>query len=288
MSLTLPAPAKLNLMLHITGRRDDGYHLLQTVFQLLDHGDTLTFEAASGSELTLTPDLEGVAEHDNLIIRAAKLLRRHTGCTQGAHISLEKRLPMGGGIGGGSSNAATTLVGLNALWELNLSLDELAELGATLGADVPVFVRGRSAFAEGVGERLTAIALPEIPFIVLHPGPQISTKTVFGAPDLPRATPILSKDEALSRRDNDCEAIVCAHYPAIDDALAWLSAFGPARLTGTGGCVFCPLTSHEEADNILRRIQQERDARSDRQQWQAFIANGLNTSPLHIALNKVG
>ncbi|MCM2131122.1 4-(cytidine 5'-diphospho)-2-C-methyl-D-erythritol kinase [Larsenimonas rhizosphaerae] len=287
-TLSLPCPAKLNLMLNITGRRSDGYHLLQTLFQLLDYGDTLHFRDSATPGIQLASSIEGVAHEDNLIVRAANALIDYTGTSRGALLDLKKRLPMGGGLGGGSSDAATTLVGLNQLWSLGLSLDVLARLAEPLGADVPVFVRGYSAWAEGIGERLEPVTLPEQWFVVLHPGPHVSTASLFSRPDLPRNTPPISRDQALTLTHNDCEQVARRLYPEIDDALTWLAPFGPARLTGTGACVFCPLTSEQEAANILRRIQQERDTHDGRRQWQAFVAKGCNTSPLHITVDSPG
>ncbi|MHB0777016.1 4-(cytidine 5'-diphospho)-2-C-methyl-D-erythritol kinase [Halomonas sp. WWR20] len=279
MSLTLPAPAKLNRMLHITGQRPDGYHELQTLFQFLDHGDTLHFSPRRDSRIELTPPLVGVAAQDNLIVRAAHLLQQASGCRLGVDIRLDKRLPMGGGLGGGSSNAATTLLALNRLWQLRLTPTALAELGLSLGADVPVFVHGRAAWAEGIGERLTPVELDTPWFIVLHPGVAVSTPSVFRHAELTRDTPPISMARALQggcEWRNDCEVVARRLYPAVDHAIEWLRQFGPAMLTGTGACLFCPLTSESVADRILRR------ARGD---WQAFKARGCNTSPLHNALD---
>lgn len=279
-TLHLPAPAKLNRLLHITGRRADGYHELQTLFQFLDQGDTLSFSSRDDGELRLTPALPGVAAEENLILRAARLLQAETGCRLGADIHLEKRLPMGGGLGGGSSDAATTLVGLNTLWDLDLSLERLAELGLTLGADVPVFVHGRAAWAEGIGERLTPVELDTPWFVVIHPGVAVSTPAVFNAPELPRDTPPMTLAQALEQDPatwrNDCEATVRTHYPPVAEALEWLGQFAPARLTGTGACLFAWLTNEADADSILRRL--------GRHDWQGFKARGCNRSPLHNAL----
>lgn len=277
--LSLPAPAKLNRLLHITGRRDDGYHELQTLFQFLDHGDTLDLRRREDGRITLTPALPGVDHDANLIVRAARLLQQSTGCRLGADIALTKRLPMGGGLGGGSSNAATALLGLARLWELPVSLDALAELGLRLGADVPVFVRGRAAWAEGIGERLTPVELDTPWFVVVHPGVRIATSAVFGAPQLTRDTPPISMARALQEGPhawrNDCQPTVRRLYPAVGEALDWLSGFAPSLLTGTGGCVFCRLTHDDQADSILARIGDD---------WHAFKARGCNISPLHQAL----
>jgi 4-diphosphocytidyl-2-C-methyl-D-erythritol kinase len=283
--LTLPAPAKLNLFLHVTGRRADGYHTLQTLFQLLDYGDTLHFEEAA--TLSLEPELPGVALETNLIIRAARLLQAHTGCTRGASICLEKRLPMGGGIGGGSSNAATTLLALNHLWDLRLPLDELAALGLRLGADVPVFVRGRTAWAEGVGEHLQPLALPARNYLILVPPCAVSTAEIFSQPALTRnSSPITIA--AFLRGDprqpehrqgltghNDCEPIVRSLYPEVAFALDWLSQFGPARMTGTGACVFAAFADRAAAQSVLSQIPAN---------YRGFVATGVNVSPVHAAL----
>ncbi|MDH4572967.1 4-(cytidine 5'-diphospho)-2-C-methyl-D-erythritol kinase [Salinicola acroporae] len=282
-SLTLPAPAKLNRLLRITGRREDGYHSLQTLFQILDRGDTLRFETPPrGTDIVLSPALAGVAEADNLIVRAARRLQRETGCRQGATITLEKRLPMGGGLGGGSSNAATTLLALDRLWDLGLGIERLATLGLELGADVPVFVRGRSAWAEGVGERLSAVDLEPAWFVILHPGVEISTAAIFGHPGLTRDSTVISMRRALDGAGpeavwrNDCERIVRALHPEVDRALDWLGQYGHAMLTGTGACVFCPLDGETQADQVLQQVPDE---------WQAFKARGCNLSPLHQALD---
>lgn len=271
-TLTLPAPAKLNLMLHITGRREDGYHNLQTVFQLLDRGDQLSFTARDDSRMTLTPAIEGVPFDDNLIIRAAKLLQKASGCHTGIDIHLDKKLPMGGGIGGGSSNAATTLVGLNHLWRCGLNIDELAELGRQLGADVPVFVRGHSAWAEGVGEHLQPLQLPERWFLVLTPNCHVSTAEIFCHKRLTRDTPII-KVAAFFEGDsqNDCQPLVRNLYPEVDFALTWLSQYGTSRMTGTGASVFAAFDSEASAQAVLEKIPNE---------LSGFVAKGVNISPL--------
>lgn len=277
--LTLPAPAKLNRMLHIVGRRDDGYHELQTLFQFLDHGDTLHFSLREDSEIVLTPPLPSVAASDNLIMRAARLLRQETGCRIGVDIYLDKRLPMGGGLGGGSSDAATTLLALDRLWELGLGLDRLAELALRLGADVPVFIRGQAAWAEGVGERLVPVSLDTPWFVIVHPGIEIATSQVFSDAQLTRNTPPISMARALLEGPrawrNDCEPTVRRLYPVVGEALDWLSGFAPTLLTGTGACLFCRLTHENEANKILRRVGND---------WLAFKARGCNVSPLHQAL----
>ncbi|WP_111414623.1 4-(cytidine 5'-diphospho)-2-C-methyl-D-erythritol kinase [Billgrantia lactosivorans] len=279
--LALPAPAKLNRLLHITGRRDDGYHELQTLFQFLDHGDALHFRPRKDGEIRLTPGLPGVADGDNLIVRAARLLQEETGCRLGADIRLTKRLPMGGGLGGGSSDAATTLLGLDRLWQLGLPLARLAQLGLRLGADVPVFVHGHAAWAEGVGERLTPVALDTPWFLVVHPGIEVATAAVFGAAQLTRNTPPITMARALQGGapswHNDCEPTVRSLYPQVAEALDWLGRRAPAMLTGTGACIFARL----DAEATARRLLADLPGR-----YTAFIARGQNLSPLHAALGR--
>ncbi|MBZ2188592.1 4-(cytidine 5'-diphospho)-2-C-methyl-D-erythritol kinase [Alcanivorax sp. JB21] len=277
--LTLPAPAKLNLFLHITGRRPDGYHTLQTLFTLLDAGDVLEFSPAD--TLTLAaPDVPG-PQQDNLVWRAASLLQQHTGCRQGAHIRLHKHLPAGGGVGGGSSDAATTLLGLNHLWALGCSLDELAQLGVQLGADVPVFVRGHSAFAEGIGEQLTAVALPPQDYLVVHPGVPVATAQIFNHRELTRNTPVSTVAaflEPATRRafHNDCEPVVRQLFSAVDQAMTWLEKeVGESHLTGTGACVFAPVTDRQSAATLLAGLPPR---------WTGFVARSCAVSPLHQAL----
>lgn len=275
MSLRLPAPAKLNLFLHITGRRADGYHQLQTIFQLIDRCDWLTFDARNDGQITLSSRMD-VPHEDNLIVKAAKRLQQHTGCQQGANITLEKYLPMGGGIGGGSSDAATTLLALNHLWQTGLNIDQLAALGLKLGADVPVFVRGRNAWAEGVGEQLTAIDLPQKRYIVLKPDCFIGTSDLFSQETLTRNTPITTfaayrSQPALCR--NDCEPVAKVLFSPVAEALAYLNAFGSARLTGTGACVFMPLNASIDAKQLLANAPCD-----------GFLAHSLDVSPVHTQL----
>ncbi|WP_318444925.1 4-(cytidine 5'-diphospho)-2-C-methyl-D-erythritol kinase [Photobacterium leiognathi] len=271
-----PAPAKLNLFLYITGQRPNGYHDLQTLFQFVDYGDTLTITPRRDNQILLTPAIEGVKTEDNLIYRAAEALRQAANCDLGADIHIDKILPMGGGLGGGSSNAATTLVALNHLWQTNLSVDELAVIGLKLGADVPVFVRGTSAFAEGVGEKLQPAEPEEKWFLVAKPDISIATVDIFTHPDLPRNTEKRSL-EALLRGvyENDCEKIVRSLNPEVDQALSWLLEYAPSRLTGTGACVFSEFNTQEEANAILKILPD----------WlHGFVAKGVNTSPLMTAL----
>ncbi|WP_394144488.1 4-(cytidine 5'-diphospho)-2-C-methyl-D-erythritol kinase [Vibrio atypicus] len=273
-----PSPAKLNLFLYITGRQENGYHELQTLFQFLDHGDDLTITANESGEITLTPAIPGVALEDNLIWKAATALQKQSGCQLGAHIELNKVLPMGGGIGGGSSNAATVLVALNYLWQTELSDDELADIGLKLGADVPVFTRGFAAFAEGVGEKLTKASPDEKWYLVVRPNVSIATVDIFTHPNLTRNTP---KRELATLLDsdygNDCEKIVRMLYQEVDKQLSWLLQYAPSRLTGTGSCVFAEFASKNDAQNVLETLSDN---------VSAFVAKGRNLSPLHETLAK--
>ena len=277
MSLTLPAPAKLNLFLHITGRRNDGYHLLQTVFQLLDFGDELSFSLRDDEQILLHSELADVPVEQNLIVRAARLLQNHCPFPQGADITLAKHLPMGGGLGGGSSDAATTLLGLNRLWDLQLSIDELARLGLQLGADVPVFVRGYSSWAEGIGEQLTAIGLPTQWFAVLTPDCSINTAEIFNAEQLTRNTPaitiaaFLQGGSQIATR-NDCQPVVEQGYPAVKNLLEWLSTHAACRMTGTGASVFAAFSTREQAEAVLAQKPSG---------VSGFVAKGVNMSPVH-------
>ncbi|WP_182878390.1 4-(cytidine 5'-diphospho)-2-C-methyl-D-erythritol kinase [Vibrio harveyi] len=272
LSTRWPSPAKLNLFLYINGRTENGYHELQTLFQFVDHGDELTIQANDSGEITISPEIEGVPLQDNLIWKAATALQRYAKCSYGAHIDLHKILPMGGGIGGGSSNAATTLVALNYLWQTHLSDDELAEIGLALGADVPVFVRGFAAFAEGVGEKLSPAHPGEKWYLVVRPNVSIATADIFGHPDLTRNTPKRDLETLLNTPSvNDCEKIVRMLYPEVDKQLSWLLQYAPSRLTGTGSCVFAEFSSKSEAETILAQL-------SDK--VSAFVAQGRNISPL--------
>lgn len=272
LSTRWPSPAKLNLFLYINGRTENGYHELQTLFQFVDHGDELTIQANDSGEITISPEIEGVPLQDNLIWKAATALQRYAKCSYGAHIDLHKILPMGGGIGGGSSNAATTLVALNYLWQTHLSDDELAEIGLALGADVPVFVRGFAAFAEGVGEKLSPAHPDEKWYLVVRPNVSIATADIFGHPDLTRNTPKRDLETLLNTPSvNDCEKNVRMLYPEVDKQLSWLLQYAPSRLTGTGSCVFAEFSSKSEAETILAQL-------SDK--VSAFVAQGRNISPL--------
>ncbi|MBL8258519.1 MAG: 4-(cytidine 5'-diphospho)-2-C-methyl-D-erythritol kinase [Candidatus Competibacteraceae bacterium] len=259
-------------MLRIVGRRADGYHLLQTVFQFLDRGDWLRFEPNDRGRIERKTDVAGVAPEADLTVRAARLLQRATGSGSGASIAIAKKLPMGGGLGGGSSDAATTLVALNHYWQTGLNEDALAELGLRLGADVPVFVRGRAAWAEGVGERLTAVELDEPWFLVLTPACQVATGAIFADPQLTRnSPPIKILDFLKGAGGNDCEPVVFRRYPEVAAAAAWLSRHGPARLTGTGACVFAAFPDEADARRVLRQLPPD---------WSGFVARGRNRSPL--------
>lgn len=272
-----PAPAKLNLFLHVTGRRPDGYHLLQTVFQFIDLADTLAFDVTDDGAIVRVSDLAGVPADADLVVRAARALQATTGCRSGARIRIEKRIPLGGGLGGGSSDAATTLVALNALWGTGLSDDALAELGLELGADVPVFVRGCAAFAEGVGERLQPVPLDEPWFVVVHPGCAVSTAAVFNAPELTRSTPAITIRDFLAGRQvtNDCAPVVRSRYPEVAAAMDWLQAYGAPRLTGTGACLFLAVSSEAAARDTVGRLPCA---------WQGYAVRGLNRSPLRSRL----
>ncbi|EGR1069245.1 4-(cytidine 5'-diphospho)-2-C-methyl-D-erythritol kinase [Vibrio cholerae] len=271
-----PSPAKLNLFLYITGRRANGYHDLQTLFQFLDHGDELTITANNSGNITLSPALADVALEDNLIYKAAMALKNAAQSPLGADIQLHKVLPMGGGIGGGSSNAATTLVALNYLWQTGLSDDQLAEIGLALGADVPVFTRGFAAFAEGVGEELSAVEAEEKWYLVVRPAVSIATKDIFTHPQLMRNTPKRDLASLLATPyENDCEKIVRSLYPEVDKQLSWLLQYAPSRLTGTGSCVFAEFSSRKDAQAVFAQLSDN---------VLAFVAQGRNVSPLRKTL----
>ncbi|MGR1220664.1 4-(cytidine 5'-diphospho)-2-C-methyl-D-erythritol kinase [Metapseudomonas otitidis] len=277
--LILPAPAKLNLMLHILGRRPDGYHELQTLFQFLDHGDELGFSLREDGEIHLRTEMPGVPHDSNLIVRAARSLQQASGTRLGADIWLDKRLPMGGGIGGGSSDAATTLLGLDHLWQTHLGEERLAELGLALGADVPVFVRGRAAFAEGVGERLQPVTLEEPWFLVAVPQVFVSTAEVFTDPELTRnSAPINLRSLLEGGSRNDCQPVVEKRYPEVRNALMWLNKFTSARLTGTGACVFGSFPNRDDADKVARQLPAT---------LPSFVAKGSNISMLHRRLESL-
>jgi 4-diphosphocytidyl-2-C-methyl-D-erythritol kinase len=273
---TWPAPAKLNLMLRITGRRADGYHNLQTVFQFLDYGDGLRFKLRSDGEIQRLRGNEQIAPVHDLVLRAATLLQQYSGCTQGVEIEIDKHLPMGGGLGGGSSDAATVLHALNRLWGLRLSTQQLADLGLQLGADVPVFIHGFAAFAEGVGEQLTAIELEQPWYLVITPAISVATAEIFADPQLTRDSPAIKIcDLFASGWDNAFTPVAAERYPEIKQALDWLSGYGDARMSGSGASVFAPFDSEEHAQRVQTELQL-----SELGHWQSFVARGCNQSPL--------
>jgi 4-diphosphocytidyl-2-C-methyl-D-erythritol kinase len=270
---TWPAPAKLNLFLHIVGRRDDGYHQLQTVFQLLDWGDTLRLRARDDGQIVRTDALPGVAADADLCLRAARALAEYAEAEFGADIALDKRIPMGAGLGGGSSDAATVLVALNVLWECGLSVDELADIGKSLGADVPVFVRGHSAWAEGIGDELVPVTLPPRWYVVVDPGVVVPTGELFRSPELTRDSvpTTIAKFLEGTETANAFEPVVRARFVQVDAALDWLGQFGKARLSGSGGCGFLALESEPAANEIVPQCPSP---------FRAWTARGVNRSPL--------
>ncbi len=272
-----PAPAKLNLFLHVTGRRADGYHDLQTLFQLIDLSDTIGIRVREDGVIERAGGPPGVAPEADLTVRAARALQEAAGTRLGASLRVVKRIPVGGGLGGGSSDAATTLLALNRLWGCGLSLERLAELGLTLGSDVPVFVRGTSAWASGRGEELSPVELPECWYLLVHPGVAVSTAKVFQMPELTRNTPLITIRAFLeSGGRNDCEPVVRRLSPEVGEALDWLARLAPSRLTGTGSCIFASFGTAIEAERHAARVP-------DR--WRSFVARGVNISPLHERLN---
>lgn len=267
-----PAPAKLNLFLHITGRRPDGYHLLQTIFQFIDFSDEIYIDVCQNGAIRRVNEIAGVLEHQDLVVRAAKLLQTETGTSLGADIRVEKKLPMGGGLGGGSSDAATVLVALNELWQTSLNVTRLAELGVKLGADVPIFIRGVAAWAEGVGEIITPLALAEPWFLVVVPDEHVDTGKVFSHPELTRDKhTIRIRDFLDGVTENVCQPIVEQGYPKVRDAIDWLAQYSPSRMTGTGACVFAAFDSECQANEVLAKLPPG---------WKAVVAKGMNTSPL--------
>jgi 4-diphosphocytidyl-2-C-methyl-D-erythritol kinase len=279
-TLICPAPAKLNLFLHVVGRRTDGYHLLQTLFRFIDFSDTLHYTLRTDGAVRRTGGSEGVPEEQDLSVRAARLLQRETGCSLGVDIELEKRIPMGGGLGGGSSDAATSLLALNRLWHLGLSRKRLMQLGLSLGADVPVFIFGENALAEGVGERLQAYPLPDAWYVVLFPPEHIATARVFEKldsvrPELTRNT-ISLKIRGLSGQQlrdarNDLQPVACDMYPEVARHLAWLAQFGEARMTGSGACVFAEFADETRARGVLGKLPPD---------MRGIVARGLPHHPM--------
>lgn len=279
-NISVSAPAKLNLFLHITGQREDGYHLLQTVFQFLDYADTISLTLREDGVIERTSELDGVPAEEDLVVKAAKSLQQHCinkfgGSSLGVDISVDKILPMGGGLGGGSSNAASVLVGLNHLWDCGLSQEELMALGVQLGADVPIFIFAQSAWAEGVGERLKVVDLPEKWFLVLKPSINVSTAKVFSNSQLRRdCSTITIRDFLQGQTENVCEKPVREMYPEVDQALKDLACYcdnGESKLTGTGACVFAAFDNKEQAENALNELSEK---------WDGFVAKGMNQTPL--------
>jgi 4-diphosphocytidyl-2-C-methyl-D-erythritol kinase len=268
-----PAPAKLNLFLHVTGRRADGYHELQTLFQLIDLCDSIGVTPQRDGRIERVAGPAGVAPEDDLTMRAARALKLASGTSLGASLRVVKRIPIGAGLGGGSSDAATTLLALNRLWGCDLPLAKLSEVGGRLGADVPVFLHGSSAWAEGRGDRLTRVELPARWYVVIHPGVSVATAEVFQAPELTRNSPLITiRGFFESGGHNDCEPVVSARYPQVRTALEWLSRSASAHLTGTGSCIFAAFTSATAAQDVAARVP---DC------WTGFVARGLNSSPVH-------
>lgn len=282
--INCPAPAKLNLFLHVTGRRPDGYHLLQTVFQLLDHGDLLHFEARDDGAIRRTTEIAGVPEASDLVVRAAQLLKsahrdKAAASHLGANIAVDKRLPMGGGLGGGSSDAATTLIALNHLWQTGLSRTELMTLGLQLGADVPFFVFGRNAFAEGVGEALIPVETPDCWYVVIEPGVSAPTAAIFSDSGLTRNTKAVRITDfskaPICFGKNDLQVVATRLFPPIGQAIEWLSQFGDARMTGSGACVFCAFSQEHQADEVLQAA-----GRTGSTHWKAWKARSIERHPL--------
>ncbi|MFZ2451106.1 MAG: 4-(cytidine 5'-diphospho)-2-C-methyl-D-erythritol kinase [Methylovulum miyakonense] len=274
-----PAPAKLNLMLRIVGQRPDGYHLLQTVFQFVELCDWITFHPDASGRVSLKNTLPDVAESEDLTVRAARLLKDTTGCQEGVCIDVEKNLPMGGGLGGGSSDAATVLVVLNKLWDLQLSPGKLMELGLSLGADVPVFVFGHAAWAEGVGEEIQPITVPERWVVIIKPDCHVNTKEIFSAKELTRdSKSIKISDFTAGHHQNDCLDVVCQRYPSVKNALVDLSEFSDAKLTGTGACVFAQFDSEIKAVGAYQSLKTK---------WRVYVTKCVNESPL-FSIMKLG
>ena len=285
-----PAPAKLNLFLHVNGRRADGYHLLQTVFQLVDHGDTLGFDLRDDGLIRRVTDLPGVPEEYDLIVRALRLLqaeftRRHGRPPPGVDVTIDKRLPMGGGLGGGSSDAATALIAVNHLWQAGLDREELMALGLPLGADIPFFIFGQNAFAEGVGERLQPVATQDCWYLVIEPGVAVPTAAIFCSEDLTRDTKpvkitdfsrhLMIENDHKGFGKNDLQAVAARLFPPVAEAVEWLGSYGDARMTGSGACVFCAFSSEPAADAVLADVPRN---------WRAWKAKSLQRHPMHALL----
>jgi 4-diphosphocytidyl-2-C-methyl-D-erythritol kinase len=285
-----PAPAKLNLFLHVTGRRPDGYHLLQSVFQLIDHGDTLHFDLRDDGRIVRTTDVPGVPPEQDLIVRALQALqaeyqRRHGRLAPGIDVAIDKRLPMGGGLGGGSSDAATTLMAANHLWRAGLTDAELMALGLPLGADIPFFLFGETAFAEGVGERLQAVPGPNVCYVVVEPGVSVPTAAIFTAPDLTRDSKAITvadfpegqngSQDLIGFGKNDLQDVASRLFPPVAEAIEWLGHHGAARMTGSGACVFCAFSSEQEAERVVQQVPAK---------WTAWKAKALTRHPMKTLL----
>ena len=268
-----PAPAKINLFLHVVGRRNDGFHLLQTVFRFIDYCDWLRFEPRTDARIVLADPIPGVPPETDLTVRAAKALQIATGTTAGATIHLDKRLPMGGGLGGGSSDAATTLIALNRLWNSGLDSPALQRLGLALGADVPVFIHGRTTFAEGIGEQFTNVNAPAESYLVLIPPVAVPTPVIFRSDKLQRDTPAISPaDWRAGFGHNDLEPVACSLYGEVAECLTWLRGFGDARMSGSGACCFVGFADRKDAESALAACPPN---------FRGFVAQGLDTHPLH-------
>lgn len=272
-TLSCPAPAKLNLFLHVVGRRADGYHLLQTLFRFIDLSDTLHFTLREDGAVHRLNEVDAVPEEQDLCVRAARLLQQETGCRLGVDIAVDKRIPMGGGLGGGSSDAATTLLALNRLWGLNLGRKRLMQLGLQLGADVPVFVFGENAFAEGVGEQLQAYPLEDAWYVVLFPPVQVPTARIFTHPELTRNTISLTiRALPTAQLRNDLQPVACRLYPQVAQHLAWLQQFAPAMMTGSGACVFAAFADERKAREVCAQLPPD---------MRGTVAQGLQRHPMH-------
>ena len=297
-TITLNSPAKINLFLHITGKREDGYHNIQTVFQLLDYSDNLRFELRDDDKINTINNPKSyfnINEKDNLILKAAKLLKETVNTKNklcGVDINVLKKIPIGGGLGGGSSNAATTILGLNYLWDLNLSYQELFSIGRKLGADIPLFIKGKNCFAEGIGDQITQLKLPKMCFLVLKPPINVSTKDIFSQTELTRSTQhikmaavlntdlrnVLTDPTKNSRFVNNCEPIVRKLYRPINEAFEWLNQYANPRLTGTGSCIFAYFENYDKAKDVLARMPKE---------YNGFVSFGSDESNTHIQLTKI-
>lgn len=277
--LKLPSPAKVNQFLHVVGRREDGHHLIETAFQFIDYCDELSFLPRSDDKITLAVEGLELLIEDNLVYRAAHLLRAYTNTRNGVDIHLSKNIPMGSGLGGGSSNAATTLLSLNYLWETRLTIEELLQLGSKLGADVPIFVYGLAAFGQGIGEKLQAIDLPEDWILLLFPGCHVETKKIFSDSQLTRNTPTITITKFLEEGGrNDCEPVAGRYFPQIASAINWLGQFSKPKMTGTGSCVFATFKEKAVALNVAQKVPDS---------LRGLVVKGLNYSPLHKAIQNL-